>query len=122
MKWLLFQNVDNYYLSPIFGPLSEFAHGAVIYAIVLLFPGFLVAYAARKVRKGYAQYRSLTWWALVTWPLCAAWTFPHRYPRWSFEYRGAYALLAALTLTWITYFYVRVIPMLLRRPVVDSGA
>ncbi len=116
IHWLLFSRTAEGSWRPVFGPLSGFAGGALMYAAVLLAPGLLVWHSIRRLRAGAQGYRSVAWWTVMAWPLFLLWGIPHTYVRGTPGYRVASVALFTLSFVWLVYCACRVVPTLLRRP------
>jgi len=115
MRWMLFQRVDDAEWAPAYGPLSQFAHGAVIYAIVLGFPGYLVYVSLRQIRAGKKEYKGVLWWAVLMWPLMLLSSTTHMYVLGSRGFYFAWAVIGVLGIPWVIYGVRRAVPFLYRR-------
>jgi hypothetical protein len=115
MRWLLFQRVDNGEWAPAYGPLSQFADGAVIYAILLGFPGYSVYISLRRIRAGKKEYKGVLWWAILMWPLTLLSGSFHMYVLGSRDFYVAWAAVGVLGIPWLIYGFWRVVPLLFRK-------
>lgn len=116
MRWLLFQRVSDTEWEPVFGPLSQFAHGAVIYAILLGVPAYLVHVSLREIRAGKKEYKGVLWWAILMWPLALLSSSIHAFVFGSRGFLLAWALVGIVCVPpWFIYGVWRVVPLLLRR-------
>jgi hypothetical protein len=115
MHWLLFSRTAEGSWRPVFGPLSGFAGGGLMYAAVLLAPGLLIWHSVRHLRAGDEGYRSVIWWTVMTWPLFLLWGIPHAYAKGTPGCRFASVALFTLSFVWLVYFACRVVPVLLQR-------
>lgn len=118
MRWILFQRVGDTEWTPVYGPLSELAHGAVIYALLLGLPGYLVYVSRRQICWGKTEYKRVLWWAILMWPLMLLSSSTHMHVLGSRDFCLAWALTGLLGLPWIVFGVWRVVPLLLRR---DTG-
>ena len=59
LRFLLFYRVSDTEWEPLYGPLSQFAHGAVIYAILLGFPACLIYGSLSRIRAGKKEYNGV---------------------------------------------------------------
>ena len=71
MGWPLFFRTATGEWQPIFGALSEFPGALVIYAAVLVAPGYLILRGLRQRRAGRACYTRVIAWAAAMWPVRA---------------------------------------------------
>lgn len=114
MRGLLFHRVDDAEWVPTFGPLSEFAHGAVIYAIMFGFPACLVYLSARQIRAGRKECKKALWWAILMYPLLLLSGNIHTHVAGSRDFYFAWALSGVLGIPWLIYGCWKVVPLLRR--------
>ena len=116
MRWLLFQRVSDTEWEPAYGPLSQFAHGAVIYVIVLGLPTALVYHSIRQMRAGKKEYSGVLWWAVLMWPcwLLIA-IMQMSFVAGSLTSYFVCALVGIVLIPWFIYGVWHVVPLLLRR-------
>ncbi len=114
MRWFLFQKLRNGGWDPIFGPLSEFLGGALIYTVVLLVPVLLIWCAVRKMRLTGGEYRIIIWWAVAFWPLFALWGLPHAVPKATPLHTTSAVIAHLISLLWIIIGIWRIVPLLIR--------
>jgi hypothetical protein len=115
LRFLLFYRVSDTEWEPLYGPLSQFAHGAVIHAIVLGLPACLIYDSVRQIRAGKKEYRRVLWWAVLAWPLWFLMAIWHVFVAGSLASFVAFALSSIAFICWAIYGLWRVVPLLLLR-------
>ena len=114
LRFLLFQRISDTEWEPVYGPLSQFADGAVIYATALGFPAYLVYHSVRLMRAGKKEYKGVLWWAILMWPLVLLCSSLHICVVGSRDWFLLWAVVGVLCMPWLIYGIWRAVPLLLR--------
>jgi hypothetical protein len=115
LKGVLYQRVADEEWRPVWGPLSGFAGGAIVYALLALVPAYLVWAAVRRVRLGQREFQPAVWWGAAGWPLAALTLVPHLYRILSSTYFLALAVTSVVLIPWVIFGVWRVVPLYLKK-------
>jgi hypothetical protein len=115
MDWLLHKRTSEGEWVPDLIPLSDFAGGAVIYAILLAMPGSLILHAIKHLRAGRAEYGGVLWWAVLFWPLFALGSVRHFFAPSTRPWYIAVGIAGVALVPWFLYGVRRVVPLLRRK-------
>jgi len=114
MGWPLFYRTATGDWQPVFGALSEFAGGLVMYAAILVAPGYLVLRGLRQRRAGRACYTRVIVWAAAMWPVLLICSMPNAYPKGSPEHHIALLACLGIGIPYVIYGLARVLPIAVR--------
>ncbi|UCC68434.1 MAG: tetratricopeptide repeat protein [Armatimonadota bacterium] len=125
LGWMLFRRIDDDDYEPIYGPVSTFARGGVLWTFLLVFPAYVIIMSVSRVRGGQREFRGVLAWAVLMWPLWLLATVSRLYAPMSTGWYVSVAVGVVGSLSWVVYGVRRVVPLLLRRkgrPVCSEAA
>jgi len=125
LGWMLFRRIDDDDYEPLYGPLSTFARGGVIWTFLLVFPGYVIMLSISRIRGGQREFRGVLAWAVAMWPLWLLASVSRLHPPMSTGWYVSVAVGVVGSLPWVVYGVRRVVPLLLRdkgRPVCSGAA
>lgn len=117
VRWLLYSKTLAGSWTPVFGLLSEFAGGLVMYALMLLAPAYVIWHSMKKMRRSTTGPRGYKWviaWAAGAWLLFILWSVPHAYPRGSPGHAVALVIATGLSVPYLILGLCKVLPFVVR--------
>jgi hypothetical protein len=115
MNWLLYHRLHDGSWAPAHGPLSTFAHGAIVWAFLLFVSAYAVWRSVPEMRRGKRRYWMLLAWGVGVWPVWLLAAIPHMVPPFTREYYIVWAATALLPgLGWLAFGLLWVMPMMER--------
>jgi len=117
VEWLLYSKTTTGEWAPVFGPLSAFAGGALVYAAVLLAPAYLTWHTVRKARREGSHNAGWGWvvaWATGLWPLFLIWGLPHIHARGSPKHQVALVVAMSLSVLYLIVGLWKVLPFVVK--------
>jgi protein-S-isoprenylcysteine O-methyltransferase Ste14 len=104
LKHILYSRTSAGEWHPVFGVLSQFMGGAVVYIAMVLAPAVLLWSSLRETRKSGVHAgtrRQLVLLGVGAWVVFALWSLPHSQPRGTTAYRVYQAVATVGSIAWL---------------------